>query len=120
MLRLCDTLTAGQPGGRNSCKRREKRGSKADGRSGSRSWRWERGRAAGASEGGREETAGIPKTKLIACSGTGAVTHILLVAEVHSLERLPRYASGEVLGDAAAQEETGTNTQCDGFLEVMI
>lgn len=34
LLRLCDTLTAGQPGGRNSCKRKEKRGCKADGRVG--------------------------------------------------------------------------------------
>lgn len=44
LLRLCDTLTAGQPGGRNSCKRREKRGCKADGRVG----------AGGGRGGGRE------------------------------------------------------------------
>lgn len=39
------------------------------------------------------------------------VTHVLLVAEVYGLERLPRYASGEVLGNAAAQEGRGTNGQ---------
>lgn len=53
-------------------------------------------------------TAGISKTKLKGRSGTRVVTHVLLVAEVHSLERLPRYTSGKVLGNAAAREGNGT------------